>query len=391
MKFLVNAVALSLGTMAFPEENGYFAFAYGPNGQGTIARSYSPEIPAESTYLFIDADSAEASKATAAAKSMQVSAMAILLYSGVHQPRWSSAGAQLGLGDQIIFRIPAGAPGTPIAIRISNLTNESIDARESGDGIGSIDMRSSFMLGNVQVDRVFRSDHEAGSCFVVDSGRCASIEMSVLSEVPYQLSGIMHAFSYGYGENGSGEIGFTFTARPGISVVPRFSYGNSAYYETKSGILYDQASAGRVSASIVLEDFGGSLEDVDTACSLTDAAGHHWESWSQRLDSASRLDHRLDFPLTPGGYWLRIKPRHWLAKKVHVTPLNAHLVEATLINGDVDNDNEIGVSDCAILASAFGTGPEDENWFADADLDGDLAVDIADYSILSLNYGAAGE
>lgn len=62
-----------------------------------------------------------------------------------------------------------------------------------------------------------------------------------------------------------------------------------------------------------------------------------------------------------------------------------------LVNGDVDNDNEIGPSDFSVLSSAYGSGAGDPGFVEGADLDGDNAVGPADFSILSSGFGQIGD
>jgi hypothetical protein len=66
-------------------------------------------------------------------------------------------------------------------------------------------------------------------------------------------------------------------------------------------------------------------------------------------------------------------------------------LNVTLLNGDVDDDNEVAIGDYAILSTAFGSVPGDGNWIEQADLNGDLEVNIGDYAILSQNFGQVGD
>jgi hypothetical protein len=60
-------------------------------------------------------------------------------------------------------------------------------------------------------------------------------------------------------------------------------------------------------------------------------------------------------------------------------------INLTLVNGDIDGDNEIAIGDYSLLSAQFGgTNPQ-------SDINGDGDVDIADYAILSMNYGASGD
>ena len=93
-----------------------------------------------------------------------------------------------------------------------------------------------------------------------------------------------------------------------------------------------------------------------------------------------------------GNYDLAIKGSHWLRVVHPVTITNTWVMAApfNLANGDIDGDNEVAISDYAVLSASYGSMLGDPNWVASADLNGDEAVDIADYSILSANYGQLG-
>lgn len=73
-------------------------------------------------------------------------------------------------------------------------------------------------------------------------------------------------------------------------------------------------------------------------------------------------------------------------------PIDAiYVPDMTLYVGDCDSDNEIGISDFAILSAAYGTSVYDPGSDTRADLDGDLEISIGDYAILSGNYGLVGD
>lgn len=97
--------------------------------------------------------------------------------------------------------------------------------------------------------------------------------------------------------------------------------------------------------------------------------------------------------VTPGLYNLTAKGTHWLRKKIAIntSPGNVSGVNFMLINGDIDGDNEVSISDYAILSSAYGSQQGDPNWVANSDLDGDLEIGISDYAILSANFGLSGD
>jgi hypothetical protein len=72
------------------------------------------------------------------------------------------------------------------------------------------------------------------------------------------------------------------------------------------------------------------------------------------------------------------------------TPYTA-LDDVTLINGDVDTDNEVSILDYLLLSAQFGLTSSDPGFTASTDLDGDDEVSILDYLILSANYGLVGD
>lgn len=88
-----------------------------------------------------------------------------------------------------------------------------------------------------------------------------------------------------------------------------------------------------------------------------------------------------------------IKPSHWLRRKVVVflTDSGLEIGQFAFINGDCDEDNEVGIGDYSMLSAAYGTNSGDAGFVTNADLNGDDAVDIGDYAILSGNYGLVGD
>lgn len=97
--------------------------------------------------------------------------------------------------------------------------------------------------------------------------------------------------------------------------------------------------------------------------------------------------------LVGGTYDLYIKSSHWLRQKVgsvSVSPAGGS-ADFSLINGDVNNDNEVGPADFALLSAAFGTFLGDPGYSAAADLNGDEEIGPADFAILSANFGTFGD
>lgn len=112
------------------------------------------------------------------------------------------------------------------------------------------------------------------------------------------------------------------------------------------------------------------------------------------LNAAGAYSFVLNGSITPGTYDVVAKGSHWLRGRVAnvtVTSSGASGVNFSLINGDVDEDNEVGIGDYAVISGTYNKCLGDVGYAAAADLNGDDCVDIADYAILSSNYGLIGE
>ncbi|GIV18292.1 MAG: hypothetical protein KatS3mg023_0043 [Armatimonadota bacterium] len=62
----------------------------------------------------------------------------------------------------------------------------------------------------------------------------------------------------------------------------------------------------------------------------------------------------------------------------------------TLINGDIDGDNEVTLLDYGILVANLGLSEQDPGFNPEADLDGDMEVTLFDFGILVNHFGEIG-
>lgn len=101
-----------------------------------------------------------------------------------------------------------------------------------------------------------------------------------------------------------------------------------------------------------------------------------------------------------GNYNLAFKASHWLQKVTPVPPAtlpvnqNVTGVNVSLINGDVDGDNEVTSDDLTFMMTAFGTSvgpPPSPKWDARCDLDGEGEVTSDDLTFLMTNFGKIGD
>ncbi|MDW8289648.1 MAG: dockerin type I domain-containing protein, partial [Armatimonadota bacterium] len=90
---------------------------------------------------------------------------------------------------------------------------------------------------------------------------------------------------------------------------------------------------------------------------------------------------------------LAFKASHWLrrVRTVEVVASDVLGVSVSLVNGDVDGDNEVSLLDFGVLVLAFGSVPGDTNWSPNADLDGDAEVSLLDLGILVRYFGSVGD
>lgn len=96
----------------------------------------------------------------------------------------------------------------------------------------------------------------------------------------------------------------------------------------------------------------------------------------------------FDPNVSAGSYDVYAKGSHWLRRKigsVNLTTGGTSGLVFSLVNGDIDGDNEVAIGDYSVLSSSFG------NSNPQADLNGDGDVDIGDFGILSARFGMVGD
>lgn len=121
----------------------------------------------------------------------------------------------------------------------------------------------------------------------------------------------------------------------------------------------------------------GSITALDTYSTTLDSSGHF------SVDT-TRV----------GTFDVAIKASHWLRKvsgSVTFDATGANGIAVSLINGDIDGNNSVGLIDFSRLKMAFGSLPGDSNWNPDADLDGSGSVGLGDFGILKQHFGQVGD
>lgn len=99
------------------------------------------------------------------------------------------------------------------------------------------------------------------------------------------------------------------------------------------------------------------------------------------------------YTLVRGDVEVVVKPDTFLSRRVTMTVTDqpSYLPYMVFANGDINNDNEVGPADFALLAMAFGSFDGDPNYTNAADLNDDGEVGPADFAILASNFGSFGE
>ena len=168
------------------------------------------------------------------------------------------------------------------------------------------------------------------------------------------------------------------------SVLPSWSYVVTVSNAT--------APPEAISGSVTLQNYG-------TAAGTTITIEIRQPGTTTPVDSQTvALDANGNFNLTtlvqPGVYDMAAKGSHWLRKTLsNVTLTHSGLsgLAFSLVNGDINGDNRINLSDFALLRTAFGSTPTSSNWNPSADLNGDGRVNLSDFAILRTNFSQIGD
>ncbi|MCE9557996.1 MAG: hypothetical protein K8R88_03510 [Armatimonadetes bacterium] len=94
-------------------------------------------------------------------------------------------------------------------------------------------------------------------------------------------------------------------------------------------------------------------------------------------------------------YRVRVRGRHWLSaqttlKTPNIARINPSPPILSLINGDVNGDDVVDLSDYTLLVTSFNAVIGDAAFNADADLNGDGVIDLTDYTVMVTHFNAVG-
>lgn len=186
------------------------------------------------------------------------------------------------------------------------------------------------------------------------------------------------------------------SAAGAVSGTVNSGYGNFSLFTRVSPIaawIKDKAwENGRVSGNIATSDYTASPEFLPATFEIR-SPGSTTPLETDQVTLAT--DGGFSFVTNlRGTFDISVKVNHWLRKVWHNVTITNNVPDGltqTVINGDVNNDNEVGPGDFGILSGVYGTVQGDPNYYFPADLDGDSEIGPADFGILSSSYGLAGE
>ncbi|MBX7132736.1 MAG: hypothetical protein K1X67_08685 [Fimbriimonadaceae bacterium] len=180
--------------------------------------------------------------------------------------------------------------------------------------------------------------------------------------------------------------GFTITSATAIN-----DNGQITGIATKNGVnqAFLATPLRDITGTVVFGDFDGQVEGQPIQYWIQ--SGDYIVAGTVLLDAQGKAAIPAA-DIEDGWYTLILKGSHWLTKSNAIRLSGgAAQFAATLVNGDCDGDNEIGISDYALISFTWGLSEGDPGWEANVDLNGDSAIDIGDYAILSANFGQVGE
>ncbi len=161
--------------------------------------------------------------------------------------------------------------------------------------------------------------------------------------------------------------------------------GDSVYMATSRDASLDVLKV-LLQGRVALGDFGGTISGLPVRLNVVQ--GSNSENLSAALDGSGRFS--VETALAGTGS-VAVKVTHWLRQRVSASLSGEVSLAWSLVNGDVDDDNEVTLFDFGQLVAAFGSMPGDSAWNPNADLDGDEEVTLFDFGILVRNFGMLGD
>jgi len=174
-------------------------------------------------------------------------------------------------------------------------------------------------------------------------------------------------------------------ALPGSKTLRAEFAGDSVYMSASKDATLEVRNV-LLQGGVSLGDYAGAVNGLPVQIRVVQ--GSSTEHLSVSLDNSGRFS--VETSLAGSGN-VAVKVTHWLRRQVNAYLAGEVSLSWSLLNGDVDGDNEVTLFDFGQLVAAFGSMPGDSNWNANADLDGDAEVTLFDFGILVRNFGLIGD
>lgn len=154
-------------------------------------------------------------------------------------------------------------------------------------------------------------------------------------------------------------------------------------------VIMDFVTATTISGSLTLENTSGANAAESIAWTLTPTAGGSSFTGTLNItDTAPGNAYSFNLPsgAANGSYTLKFKGGTFLSKTISVLLTGSSLTgqDATLKNGDIDQDTEVGPGDFEAVVAQFGNS-------GDADVDNDGEVGPSDFETVVANFGLGDE
>lgn len=215
---------------------------------------------------------------------------------------------------------------------------------------------------------------------------CGSLGTLAQSGGGFDLSwGVLSGGGVTFSTGGNFSLGSTVGQPVAFGSSPSHSGGN---FSLSNGFWFVRYAT--LSGVVSLLDFTGNPATVAVQLEVR-ALGSLVPLQVHTLALSGSGAYTLVAPLD-GRYNLSTKASHWLRQTLpSVSIVGGSVANFSLLNGDIDGDNEVTLFDFGALVVAFGTTPGDSGWNPEADLDGDEEVTLFEFGVLVRNFGAIGD
>jgi hypothetical protein len=287
--------------------------------------------------------------------------------------------------EDYIYLVADGlAPNTPIPLQAIQALNFTVTSPPDWFGVAAeVSMSTTYYGGQPSNVAVYQDLHNQAGSF--DQSTTSDVfvgypgaSITVVSGLTGRASVSHELASIEYEASRSG-LTYLHALLPNVKLL------------SASGHNYEMPVT--ISGTVNLKGAVSAAQDLTFTFTPTgDYAVDYPEVFTRDTTLASDGSYLLN-DVPPGHYRVGIKGSRWLQRAVTVDNSAQAVtgVDATLLPGDINNDNRVNILDLGLLADAFNTGPDTARWNQNADLNCDGKVNISDLGLLADNFGKSGD